>query len=157
MVADRVEREILIQAPVEVVWRVVTEPEQISRWWSDTADIDLRPGGEGTLTWDARATSQAATVRIVVQRLEPPHLFSFRWLHPAGAQAREGNSALVEFTLAAEGEGTRLRVVESGLLALDWPEQERARYAEEHGSGWDVHLASLRDHVARVSRASAPS
>jgi uncharacterized protein YndB with AHSA1/START domain len=156
MVADRVEREILIQAPVEVVWRVVTEPEQISRWWSDTAEIDLRPGGEGTLTWDARATSQAATVRIVVQRLEPPHRFSFRWLHQGDAEAREGNSALVEFTLAAEGEGTRLRVVESGFRAVGWPEEDMERYVEEHGSGWDVHLASLRDHVGRLSRASAP-
>src|SRR5262245_43405832 len=62
MVADRIEREILIEAPVEVVWEVVTRPDQIRRWWSDEAEVDLRPGGAGTLTWNLRATNQRATV-----------------------------------------------------------------------------------------------
>ena len=32
MAANSVEREILIEASPEVVWGVITEPEQISRW-----------------------------------------------------------------------------------------------------------------------------
>ena len=36
MVPDRIEREIVIEAPVDVVWAVVTEPEQISGWLSDS-------------------------------------------------------------------------------------------------------------------------
>jgi uncharacterized protein YndB with AHSA1/START domain len=35
--ADSVEREILIEASPEVVWGVITEPEQISCWFSDEA------------------------------------------------------------------------------------------------------------------------
>jgi len=37
MAADSVEREILIAASAEVVWGVITEPQQISRWFSDDA------------------------------------------------------------------------------------------------------------------------
>jgi uncharacterized protein YndB with AHSA1/START domain len=156
MVSNRIEREILIEAPVEVVWGVVTEPNQICGWFSDAAEIDLRPGGEGTLSWDQKATNERATVRIHVESVEPPHTFSFRWVHPAGTQARPGNSLLVEFTLIAEGENTRLRLVERGLLEMDWSEEAKAKYADEHGKGWDVHLASLRDYVSRQSPASAP-
>jgi uncharacterized protein YndB with AHSA1/START domain len=46
MVPDRIEQEILIDAAVEVVWSIVTEPEHVGGWFSDTARIDLRRGGE---------------------------------------------------------------------------------------------------------------
>ena len=28
----QIEREVVIDAPVDVVWRTVTEPQQISQW-----------------------------------------------------------------------------------------------------------------------------
>ncbi len=43
MAADSVEREILIEASPEVVWGVITEPEQIRRWFSDEAEVEARP------------------------------------------------------------------------------------------------------------------
>jgi ArsR family transcriptional regulator, cadmium/lead-responsive transcriptional repressor len=115
MIPSVIEREILIEAPVETVWGVVTEPDQISRWFSDIAEIDMRPGGEGTLTFTNRATNQHATVRLLVESIEPPHKFSFRWDYPDRAKPDAGNSLHVEFTRAAEGSGTRPRVAESGL------------------------------------------
>jgi uncharacterized protein YndB with AHSA1/START domain len=151
MVPNVIEREILIEAPVQTVWGVVTEPDQISRWFSDAAEIDLRPGGEGTLTFEMRATNERATVRLLVETVEPPHTFAFRWDYPAGATAHEGNSIRVEFTLTAEGKNTRLRVTESGFPKLERPEEEKAAYADVHGKGWDIHLANLRDYVSGQS------
>jgi uncharacterized protein YndB with AHSA1/START domain len=149
MIPNHIERDILIEAPVEVVWRTVTEPDQISSWFSDAAEVDLRAGGEGTLTWSERATSKPMTVRISVETVEPPRTFSFRWLLPEGVEAREGNSLLVEFTLIPEGEHTRLRVVETGLVGYEMPDEQKATYADEHGKGWEVHLAALRTHLSR--------
>ena len=31
----QIEREIVIEAPAEVVWRTITEPDQISLWFAD--------------------------------------------------------------------------------------------------------------------------
>ena len=115
---DMIERDILIEAPVQTVWNVVTEPAQISRWFADRAEIDVRPGGEGTLTFTDRATSQHATVRLPVETVEPPHTFAFRWDYPEDEKAHEGNSSRVEFKLDA------------------------------HSKGWDAHLAGLRDYVS---------
>jgi uncharacterized protein YndB with AHSA1/START domain len=148
MTPDAIEKEILIDAPVETVYRVITEPGQISQWFSDTAELEPVPGGEGTLVFDDRATSQRAVVRLTVQAAEPPHRFCFRWDYPDGEQPHEGNSLLVEFALTAEGGGTRLRVTESGFTALRGSDREKY---DEHNKGWDVHLASLQGYVAGQS------
>ena len=39
---------------------------------------------------------------------------------------------LVEFALQPEGDNTRLRVVETGHVAMDWPDDQKATYAADH-------------------------
>jgi uncharacterized protein YndB with AHSA1/START domain len=150
MVPNRIEQEIVIDAPLDVVWAVVTEPEHVGTWFSDSAEIDLRPGGEARLTWEEHGTARAW-----VEKVEPPHSFSFRWARPVDDEPRKGNSTLVEFTLSAEGESTRLRVVESGFQELDWSEDEKATYAEEKRQGWDFELGELREYVSAQVRPRA--
>ena len=151
MIPDAIEKEILIDAPVDTVYRVITEPAQISQWFADAAELDPVPGGEGRLTFEDRATNQRMTVRLRVEAAVPPRRFAFRWDYPDGEQPHEGNSPLVEFTLTAEGTGTRLRVAESGFAALQRPEQDKAAYIDIHDKGWDAHLASLHGYVTRQS------
>ena len=91
-------------------------------------------------------------VPIRVVDAEPFRRFSFRWNHPRGARPDENNSALVEFSLIEEADGTRLRVVESGIDAVTDDEQGRARYLDEHGQGWERHLGELLDYVASTPR-----
>ncbi len=143
MVSDSIERDVLIEAPVEVVWSVVTEPDKIRLWLSDAAAIDLAPGGDGELTWDS-----GLRVPIVVETVDPPRTFAFRWVYPEGATPDERNSMRVEFTLEPEGDQTRLRVVESGLSSVEWDDARKDGYFAEHGEGWDKHFARLRDHFA---------
>ena len=154
MVPDRVEREILIDAPPDIVWSVITEAEHIGRWFSDSAAVDLRPGGELLLTWD-----EHGAVYWRVERIDPPHFVSFRWLRPApsdsgGDELREDNSTLVEFSLDPDGEVTRLRVVESGFAELAGSEEENAKDAEEHRHGWELELDELRGYVSALVRGS---
>ena len=159
MAADSVEREILIEASAEVVWGVITEPEQISRWLSDEADVEGRLGADGSLTWRPGGRRGGkdfdAVVPIQVVEAEPFRRFAFRWNHPPGAQPDQSNSALVEFSLIEEADGTRLRVVESGITAVTGDEQSNARYVDEHERGWGRHLGELLDYVAgKPSRAT---
>src|SRR5262249_45746879 len=122
-----------------------------ARWFSDTAELDARPGGAGLLTFEDRATGRGGTVRMRVEAAEPPYRLAFRWDFPAGEEPTAQNAPLVEVTLTPQGAGTRLRMVESGLAALRRPEEEKTAYAEGHDKGWDVHLGSLRDYVATLA------
>jgi uncharacterized protein YndB with AHSA1/START domain len=154
--ADSVEREILIEASPEVVWGVITEPEQISRWFSDEAEVEARAGTAGTLTWrpGGRGGDKEydAIVPIRVVAAEPFSRFCFRWNHPPGAEPDASNSALVEFTLVEEADGTRLRVLESGIDAVARDEESNTRYRESHEHGWEKHLGELLDYVTSNRR-----
>src|SRR5919201_5515635 len=90
LVPDSISREIVIDAPLEVVWAIVTDPRHIARWLSDEAVIDLRPGGGMLLTWHGHGTYQGR-----VEAVEPPHTFAFRWLLREDNEPVEGTSTLV--------------------------------------------------------------
>ena len=92
-----IEREVVIEAPVEVVWRTITEPDQISQWFADREEPEAKPGARGYLGFGDQGGP------IVVEAVDPPTRFSFRWNHPAGEEPVAGNSMLVEFTLEPDG------------------------------------------------------
>jgi len=148
MVPQRIEREILIDAPTEVVWAVVTEPEHISGWFSDSVELDLRPGGEALLHWDGHGGVPGR-----VERVERPHFFSFRWAVGARDIAEE-HWTLVEFRLSEEGDSTRLTVVESGFRDLPGSEHDKQGHFDGHSRGWEQELGELVEYVKQ--RADAP-
>lgn len=149
MVAQRIEREILIDAPIEVVWAIVTEPEHIRGWFSDSVELDLRPGGEAAFHWN-----QHGNVRGRVERVEPPRFFSFRWAVNPDVDITDDNSTLVELSLNAEGNCTRLTVVESGFRDLAGPDDEKQRHFDGHQRGWDLELGELVEYVVQRTNMS---
>jgi uncharacterized protein YndB with AHSA1/START domain len=135
----RIERDVVIEAPVEVVWRTITEPDQIVKWFADRVELKLEPGGEGYMGFGEHHGGA-----VVVETVDPPKRFSFRWNHPAGEEPVPANSVLVEFNLTPRGaERTYLQVVESGDELLAWPDAEKDRYADEHNGGWADFLGRL--------------
>lgn len=140
MIDAKVERDILIEAPVDVVWRMITAPHEIVRWFADEADLDPTPGAAGELRFKSQRT-----FALRVEVVEPMRRFAFRWATVPEERPRERNSLLVEFLLTEEPRGTRLRVVESGFENVDWSDAEMAKYAEDHNQGWSMYLGRLRD------------
>ncbi|HYI20614.1 MAG TPA: SRPBCC family protein [Solirubrobacteraceae bacterium] len=149
MVQDHIEHETVIDAPVERVWTLITEAEHLGRWFGDAgADVDLRPGGGLVVRWTEHGVSRARVVAV-----DPPTGFSYRWApfkDPGGDEPVEGNSTLVEFTLAPEGDGTRLRVVESGFSSLATSAEQRARNHASNTRGWELETEELREYAESV-------
>ena len=136
-----IDRDVVIEAPVGVVWRTITEPDQISRWFAERVELELKPGGAGYLGF-----SPEVGTAIVVETVDEPTTFSFRWnrTQDPDPDPALGNSVLVEFTLTPQGpERTHLRVVETGLEPLAWPDGEKRSYVEDHRNGWNQCFARL--------------
>jgi uncharacterized protein YndB with AHSA1/START domain len=144
MATDRVEREIIINAPQERVWAVLTEADHVARWFGDSAEVDLRPGGKMIFGWKEHGNHHAR-----VERVEPPGFFSYRWARSAGIEPAPGNSTLVEFTLIPEGSATRLRVVETGFASLDGSEEDRGTAVKQNTEGWISELGELQEYAER--------
>lgn len=147
-----IEQSVHIDAPVDVVWRTVTEPDRVRLWFADAVDVQASPGHQGSMTFGTDP-ADAMTVQVSVEAVDPPRSLAYRWQHPAGSAAGPGNSTLVEFTLEAESGGTRLRVVESGLDELAWPEDRKDTFESDHSHGWTTHLARLDSAVTRQEHA----
>jgi uncharacterized protein YndB with AHSA1/START domain len=146
MVPEQIEREVTIAAPIERVWATITQPEHVGSWFGDAgAEIDLRPGGAIIIRWKDYGTGYG-----IVERVEPPHVFAWRGALIGHTEVRVDNSTLVEFTLAAEGGQTRLRVVESGFHTLSVPVEERMKQAEGNVEGWRIKMDELAAYVAGV-------
>ena len=100
-----------------MVWGIVTEARHLAGWFSDEAEVDLRPGGAMLLTWHGHGVYRAR-----VETVEPPSTFAFQWVLRDGEEPVQGGSTRVVMTLTPTDTGTRLKVVESGFSDLSWPE-----------------------------------
>jgi uncharacterized protein YndB with AHSA1/START domain len=142
MSTDRIEREVMIAAPPERVWAVLTEPAHVGTWFGtgSPAEIDLRPGGLMMLDHGEHGRYPTLIVKV-----DPPRAFSYRWAsaYPDVVATLE-NSTLVEFTLEPAEGGTVLRVVESGFDAIEIPAaREESAGFESHSTGWTGVIEKL--------------
>ncbi|MFD0657772.1 SRPBCC family protein [Thermocatellispora tengchongensis] len=124
--ALRMERTL--KHPPEKVWRAITEPAELSRWYPlQVAAMDLHVGG--TIRFD---DGQGTMVDAVITELDPPHVFAFSERAPESMQ-RESED-LVHFELRPDPAGC--------LLIFTHVFDDRYG-AASYGSGWHTCLAVL--------------
>ncbi|GAB3508866.1 SRPBCC domain-containing protein [Amycolatopsis cihanbeyliensis] len=143
---DRIEREILIDAPVERVWSLVTEPG----WWiSDAGDrAGRRRWREGDL--EVVEDPRYGRFPVRLERTEPRQYVAYRWSSAfPGENPGEGNSTLIEFWLSERDGGTVLRVAESGFAALETTDEVRERAFGDNTGGWAEQLDVLKGLAER--------
>ncbi len=150
----KIEREIEINAARETVFEVLTSPVHLTQWWPDEAVVDPTPGALGELVFGDRSSGEAQIPQITVVEAEPPRLFSFRWVYPEGEAAHESNSLLVTFELSTRGDGTLLRMTETGFREKGWEVAVLEQQYREHGEGWDYFLPRLAAYAPTVGVAS---
>jgi len=130
-VIDAIERTLELSAPVATVWRAITEPAELARWFGDSAELDLRPGGEGWFGWSAHGR-----FALRIEEVDPPRRFAWRWAREPGKRLADTASTLVEWTLTPRRDGgTTLQLRESGLAA--------DAYRRQNEDGWREELAHL--------------
>ena len=146
---DRIERSIVIDAPRERVWRALSNAEEFGAWFgARLAGQAFAPGQRARGQITSRGYEHMY-FDVMVERVEPQDLLSFRW-HPYAIDAARDYSdeepTLVTFTLGdAPGRGTLLTVVESGFDKL--PPARRLEAFPMNSGGWDAQLKNIARHV----------
>jgi uncharacterized protein YndB with AHSA1/START domain len=170
MASDRIEKKVVIRAPVPQVWRAIADAKEFGKWFGVALEGDFAVGRTVRGTWNEgmdeamikRAEERAGlspgkvnmpkgpTVFCTVERIEPERTFSFRWI-PYGIDAAVDPATepttLVEFRLEQAKDGTLLTIVESGFDAV--PAHRRERAFRMNTGGWEAQAESLRTYVER--------
>jgi uncharacterized protein YndB with AHSA1/START domain len=146
---DRIEKSIVIAAPVERVWRALTDHEEFGAWFRVKLDGPFVPGetsrgrityaGYEHLKWEAKVVA-----------IEEPRLFAFTW-HPyavdPGKDYSDEPPTRVEFRLEPAGEGTELTVIESGFDSI--PAERRDEALRMNTGGWEQQVKNVKAHAER--------
>jgi len=146
---DRIEKTIELRAPVERVWRALTDHNEFGTWFRVKIESPFKPGevSRGHMTHPGYEHMKWLAT---VERMDAPKFFSFTWhsfpIDPDIDYSLE-TPTLVEFRLEPTANGTRLSVAESGFDAV--PEHRRAEAFRMHEGGWEAQLGNIKAYVER--------
>lgn len=142
----KIEKTIDLAAPIDRVWRAITDHEEFGTWFRVRLEAPFAVGavarghithpGYEHLAWEVRVTSMA------------PYCFAFTW-HPYAVDPQVDYSAetptLVEFRLEEIPSGTRLHLTESGFGKI--PPHRMAEALRMNEGGWTAQMENIRAYV----------
>ena len=150
--ADRIEKDIVLKAPRSRVWKAISDPAEFGTWFIvDMSGVKFEPGKpvQAKMTYPGH---EGMPFEMVVDRIEPERLFSFRW-HPYGIDLNYDYSSepltLIVFALEEVAGGTKLTVTESGFDSI--PLARRAEAFRMNSQGWAQQLRNIEAYVAENS------
>ncbi len=154
MSTDRIEKDIVLKAPRNRVWRALTSSHEFGEWFGAKLDSSFVPGAKvgGRITIKGY---EHVSMELLIERVEPEHLFSYRW-HPyavePGVDYSHEPMTLVEFQLHDVPDGTRLSVVESGFDRI--PAERRATAFRMNEGGWKAQMGNVERYLAEQAGAT---
>ena len=147
---DRIERSVLINAPRSKVWRAISDAEAFGEWFGANLKGQIFAPGQRAKGQITIAGYEHIAFDVVVERVEPQRLLSYRWhpyaIDPAVDYSKE-EPTLVTFTLQDAPEGTLLTVVESGFDRV--PPGRRLEAVRMNTGGWEAQLDNIQRHATR--------
>jgi len=81
--ADRIKKGIVLKAPSSRVWKAISDPAEFGTWFKvDMSGLTFEPGKpvQAKMTYPGY---EGMPFEMVVDRIEPERLFSFRCTHTA--------------------------------------------------------------------------
>jgi uncharacterized protein YndB with AHSA1/START domain len=161
MSSDRIEKKVLLHAPLKRVWTALADSTEFGTWFGLKFDGQFVPGAlmRGVIVptkvnaevAKAQQKYEGLPVEITIEKMEPERLFSFRW-HPYAIERGVDYSAepttLIEFVLEETKDGVLLTVVESGFDQIPLARRVKAFTANEQG--WGMVLKLLEEYFVRA-------
>ena len=159
MNTDRIEKKILLRAPLKRVWRALSDSSEFGTWFGMKFDGPFAPGASmrGVISPTkvdpevaaAQKPYEGKPFEITIERMEPERLFSFRW-HPNAVEPDVDYSAepttLVAFTLDKTVDGILLTVTESGFDQI--PLERRAKAFTANEGGWSMVIQLIEKYLS---------
>ena len=162
MSSDRIEKKVLLRAPLKRVWRAIADAEEFGTWFGLKFDGPFAPGASlrGVIMPSSvnpevgklQEPHKGLAFDITIEKIEPERLFSFRW-HPHAIKRDVDYSAEpttpVVFTLEQVAEGVMLTISESGFDRI--PLARRAEAFLANDAGWSIMVGVIKDYLDKAA------
>ena len=160
MPTDRIEKTILLRAPLKRVWRALSDSTEFGNWFGMRFNAPFAPGATMTAVIVPTTVNQEVAkmqkpyegipFEIKIEQMQPERLFSFRW-HPGavepGIDYASEATTLVVFTLEKAPDGVQLTVSESGFDQI--PLARRAKAFSANEGGWALVIKLIEEYLAK--------
>jgi uncharacterized protein YndB with AHSA1/START domain len=155
----RIDKQILLRATRERVWRAVSDAKEFGSWFGVAFDGTFAAGTRVTgrivpTTVDAEVAKMqepyaGKAYDWTVERIEPMQRISFRW-HPyaveEGVDYSKEPTTLIEFELVDAPGGILLKISESGFDQI--PLARRAKAFKANEGGWQMQTRLIEKYLA---------
>jgi uncharacterized protein YndB with AHSA1/START domain len=138
-IPDTIEREIIVKAPQERVYKAISDPKQVTQWFPDEVEGTFEPGQQPIFTFGGHGKT-----RVLIVDAKPFDYFAFRWV-PGTSEVVEDVSCvpttLVEFMIEGNDAETKVTMKESGFAAL--PAEVAEEKFKMNSGGWEFMMGRL--------------
>ncbi|MGE8067673.1 SRPBCC family protein [Pseudomonas sp. NPDC089569] len=152
--SDRIERKIVLKARRSQVWRVLANAEEFGKWFGVALAGKRFVAGEWTQGQITYPGYEHLRWNVLVERVEPERLFSFRW-HPYAVNPQidysQEPTTLVKFELDDHDGGTLLKVSESGFDHI--PDVRREKAFRMDSRGWEEQMNNIEQYLTETAKA----
>jgi uncharacterized protein YndB with AHSA1/START domain len=161
MSTDRIEKKVLLKAPLSRVWRALTDSKEFGSWFGMKLEGPFTAGAKinGIIvptTVDPEVAQmqkphEGKRVELWVDRIEPEHFFSLKW-HPYAIDPKIDYSkepmTLITFALEEKEGGVLLTLTESGFDQI--PLARRAEAIRANDGGWSKQMELIAKYLSRA-------
>ena len=123
-------RQVDLDTPADELWEMVSDPDHLAAWLGDSVDVDVRPGGTGTVVDDDIVR------HVQIEEVSQPRRLSFTWWE-SGDRSTESR---VVFAIGTTVDGrSRLTITET----LSGQSPGMVARASAARMRWEVRVLSL--------------
>ena len=139
---DPVVKEILLDAPVEKVWKAITDRKEMKEWYFDVSDFKAEKGFE--FSFEGRKDDEIFLHLCKITEVIMHKKLAYTWRYP-----NLPGITTVSFELFPQGDKTRLKLTHEGIesLASGGPDYQKESFI----AGWNEIIGkSLPGYLAKT-------
>ncbi len=155
---DKLIKTVLLKAPLEHVWRAITDSKEFGTWFGMRLEGPFVAGQAITgviapTVVDKEVAAlqkpyEGTAVSFHVEKIQPQSLFAIKW-HPFAIDKKIDYSSepmtLITFELAKNKEGVLLTITESGFDKI--PLHRRAAAFKANDGGWQKQTELIKKYL----------
>lgn len=155
---DRIEKRVVLRAPIERVWRAISDTQAFGAWFGVAFEGPFVEGKEtkGKIVptqVDPHVAEQQKSFSgmpcdVFVVQIEPMRRLSFRWnpgVPEPGVDLATEPQTVVTFSMEEVPEGTALTITESGFDVF--PAERRAKVFAQNAEGWAIQATLIEKYL----------